>query len=428
MNLKPSQCLIKSISLKTQKNQVINQDNSFLEFFGSLDIYQNMFNPFMTADLTILDGASFIEKYNISGDEDFEIEFLGYGRDETMKYKFKVAELVSNMAIKNLRAKQVGLRLVSDEFLTDCSTSISKSYNVGTKEIITDIVSTFLKSNKKLFVEETKSIPVIVVPYLSPFKALDFIKQRTVSEKYKSSSFLFFENSDGYNFTTVEGVVDRESKKKVQEFFQSEAISQNIKSGGTSTDIDSNHLFFNYTVSSSFDLVSTFKSGGLKTNVTQYDLTTKKYQSRVFLNDPKNSIFVDTTSNKNPLVSDVVFQKYSSNNNKPLFIPFSKYKDTTNPTSNFIFDAVAERICFSSLFTQKKVYIDIPGNTLLSAGSVINLKVPRYDALDADKQSNEMESGLYLVTACKHTITNADSAKYDTHLELMRIGRGVFET
>jgi hypothetical protein len=126
-------------------------------------------------------------------------------------------------------------------------------------------------------------------------------------------------------------------------------------------------------------------------------------------------------------LSDVVFKKYSSNSNKPLFLPFSKYKDTTNPTSNFIFDAVAERICFSSLFTQKKVYIDIPGNTLLSAGSVINLKVPRYNALDADKQSNEMESGLYLVTACKHTITNADSAKYDTHLELMRIGRGVFE-
>lgn len=428
MNLKPSQCLIKSISLKTQKNQVINQDNNFLEFFGSLDIYQNMFNPFMTADLTILDGASFIEKYNISGDEDFEIEFQGYGRDEAMKFKFKVAELVSTMATQNLRAKQVGLRLVSDEFLTDCSTSISKSYNVGTKEIISDIVSTFLKSNKKLFVEETKSIPVIVVPYLSPFKALDFIKQRTVSEKYKSSSFLFFENSDGYNFTTVEGVVDRESKKKVQEFFQSEAISQNIKSGGTSTDIDSNHLFFNYTVSSSFDLVSTFKSGGLKTNVTQYDLTTKKYQSRVFLNDPKNNIFVDTTSNKNPLVSDVVFQKYSSNNIKPLFIPFSKYKDTTNPTSNFIFDAVAERICFSSLFTQKKVYIDVPGNTLLTAGSVINLKVPRYDALNADKELNEMESGLYLVTACKHTVTNGDSAKYDTHLELMRVGRGVFET
>ena len=175
-------------------------------------------------------------------------------------------------------------------------------------------------------------------------------------------------------------------------------------------------------------MVSTFKNGGLKTSVTQYDLTTKKYQSRLFLNDPSTSIFIDNTSNKNPLVSSKVFEEYSPNGNKPLFLPFAKYKDTTNPTSNFIFDTVAERICFSSLFTQRRVYIDIPGNTLLEAGSVINLRVPRYDALNSNKELNEVESGLYLVTACKHSITNSDSAKYDTHLELMRIGRGVLET
>jgi len=92
MNILPSQCLIKSISIKTQNNQIINQDNNFLEFFGSLDIYQNMFSPFLTAELVILDGASFIEKYNISGNEDFEIEFQGYGSDEISKYKFKIVE------------------------------------------------------------------------------------------------------------------------------------------------------------------------------------------------------------------------------------------------------------------------------------------------------------------------------------------------
>lgn len=427
MNILPSQCLIKSISIKTQNNQIINQDNNFLEFFGSLDIYQNMFSPFLTAELVILDGASFIEKYNISGNEDFEIEFQGYGSDEISKYKFKIVELVTSILLPNLRAKQVALRLVSEEFLVDSCTSISKSYNVSTNDIITDIVKTFLKSNKKMFIEESKSSPTLIIPYLSPFKALDFVKQRTVSEKYKSSSFLFFENSDGFNFATVEGIVDKESKKKIQEFFQFESVSNNIK-GSSRTDSDLHHIFSNYTVSSNFDLIATFKNGGLKNNVTQYDLTTKKYQSRLFLNQPSSGIFVDTTSNQNPLISESVFQQYSSNNSKPLLIPFSKYRDTNNPTSNFIFDTAAERICFASLFTQKRTYIDIPGNVLLGAGSVINLKVPRTNALQTNKELNDMDSGLYLVTACKHSITNADTAKYDTHLELMRIGRGVFET
>ena len=36
-----------------------------------------------------------------------------------------------------------------------------------------------------------------------------------------------------------------------------------------------------------------------------------------------------------------------------------------------------------------------------------------------------MDSGYYLVTGCKHTVTNGDTAKFDSHLELMRFGRGV---
>ena len=158
-----------------------------------------------------------------------------------------------------------------------------------------------------------------------------------------------------------------------------------------------------------------------------YDLTTKDYKTRVFYNNPSDSIFVDTTSNENPLLTNKVFNQYSQNSNKPLLLPFSTYKDTENYTENFIFDTVAERLCFSSLFTQKQVYIDIPGNTLINAGSLINLNVPRYDSLNSKKDSNEMDSGFYLVTACRHNVTNADTARFDTHLELMRLGIGVLE-
>jgi hypothetical protein len=427
MNLKPSQCLITNISIKTQQNQTINQDSNLLEFFGSLDVYENIFNPFITADLAIIDGASFIEKYNISGNEDFEIEFIGYGNNKPLKYTFKIIELLNSIPVSNLRAKQVILRLASKEFLVDCSTSIAKGYNVGTKEIVSDIIKSFLKSNKSLFVENVKSTPVVTIPYLSPFKAIDFIRQRIVSEKYKSSSFLFFENSKGFNLTTVEGMVERELKNNPQQFFQSEAISENVKNGGASSDIDSQHQFFNYTVQASFNLSSTFRNGGLRTNVTQFDLTTKEYSSKVFFNNPSSKLFVDTTSNKNPLITKPVFQEYSQNGNKPLLLPYSKYKDSNNPTQNFIYDTVAERLCFSSLFTQEQTYVDIPGNTLIGAGSLVFLKVPRYNALQSNKDINEMDSGYYMVTACKHTITNADSAKFDTHLELMRFGRGVIE-
>lgn len=423
MKLSPSQCLITKISIKTQAGEV-NQDSNLLEFFGSLDVYENIFSSFITADLVLLDGASFIERYNISGNEDFEIEFVGYGFNDPLKYTFKVVELVTNMPSPNLRSKNVVLRLTSKEFLVDCSTSIAQSYDVSTKDIINNIFKTYLKSDKSVYVEAVKSIPVTVIPYLSPFKAIDFIRQRVVSEKYKSSSFLFFENATGFNLATAEGLVDIELKKGPQRFFQQESISENIKSGYNASDIDAHHLFYNYTVQSSFNLGASFKNGGLRTNVTQYDLTKKEYSTRVFLNNPDNRLFVDTTKNANPVISKNVYSEYVVNGNKAVFLPFSKYKDTDNPTSNFIYDTVAERMCFSSLFTQEQTYIDIPGNTKLGAGSLIYLKVPRYDALNSKQESNQMDSGYYIVTACKHSVTNGDTAKYDTHLELMRFGRG----
>ena len=145
MKISPSQCLITKISIKTQTVEV-NQDSNLLEFFGSLDVYENIFSSFITADLVLLDGASFIEKYNISGNEDFEIEFVGYGFDDPLKYTFKIVELVTNMPSPNLRSKHVVLRLASKEFLVDCSTSIAQSYDVSSKEIITNIFKTYLHS------------------------------------------------------------------------------------------------------------------------------------------------------------------------------------------------------------------------------------------------------------------------------------------
>ena len=428
MNLQPSQCNIKRISISNHdKTVVIDKQSKFLEFFSAIDIFENVFTPFISADLFLIDGGSFIEKHNITGDEDFEIEFEGYGSEETLSYKLRVAELIHNIPNSNLRSKNVGLRLTSKEYIKDSSIAVSKSYKSSTKDIVKDILQNYCGSDKSIFAEEIKDPPAITIPFLPPFQAIDFMRQRIVSEKYKSSTFLFFETSKGYFLTTVEGIYERDTQK-AQTFFQNEAVTQTVKGdAGSITDFDSFHIFNNYTVKSSFNINHTLKNGGIGSTISQYDITTKKFQTRVFQNNPTSGIFVDSSKGKNPLITQTLYKKFSQDKSKPYFLPFSKYKDTDNNTSNFLFDTLAERLCFSNLFTMEKTYIDIPGNTRINAGSIVLLEVPRYDALNAKNGNNQMESGYYLVTACKHSVTNSDTAKYDTHLELMRFGRGKLE-
>lgn len=431
MKLRPSQCEIKNISITNHDKSVrVDQDHNefrLLEFIDTIDIHESIFTPYITADVSFIDGANLLEHLNISGNEDFEIDILGYGNDTSLKHSLKVVECTSVLPNSTLRSKSFNLRLSSKELLIDSASTMSKSYAAGTKAIVTDILQGVLGTSKPIFVEDTKDPPVLVIPYLSPFQAIDYVRQRSVSSKYKSSSFLFFETKGQYMFATVEGLAERNASSS-ERFFQQESISRNVKGNqGTITDIEAYRLFTNLTVSTPFNVSNYFKRGGLQSTITQFDFTTKKYKSRLFQNTPGAGLFNDFAAGKNPDITPTLFNDYSKYQNKAYMLPFALYKDSNNKADNFIYDTLAERLCYSSIFTQRRVYIDIPGNTKIGAGSIVNLEVPRYAAIGSKKNDNEVDSGSYMVASVRHSIKNADTAKYDTHLELLRYGKGVFE-
>ena len=432
MNLRPGQCEIKNISITDHKKSVVvNKDYpsaKMLEFVDTIDITESIFTSHIVADVTFNDGGNFKERFNISGDEEFIIEFQGYGSDVTLKYKLRVVEMSGVIPNSNLRSKVFKIRLASKELLIDSAHVVAKSYAASTRTILEDIIRKYLSSNKKLFIEDTKDPQKMIIPYLSPFQAIDFVRQRSVSAKYKSSTFLFFETSEQYNFATIEGLLERGSKLELQKFMQQEDVSQNVKGSQSSvTDMESFRLFSNYTVKDLFNLNNYFKNGGLQTVVSQYDFTTKKYTSKLFQNKPSSRLFYEFSNAKNPDISNTLFSEYSKYGKKPLLIPFVKYKDTTNVTNNYVYDTIAERICYANLFTHEKTYVDIPGNTRIHAGTIIELEIPKYDGQNSKKGKNTMDSGKYIVTSVRHSVKNADSSKYDSHLELMRFGKGVYE-
>jgi hypothetical protein len=420
MSLKPGQCKIKTLTITNhKKNDDISKSEKVLELLNSVEIYESIFQSTVLATLTFNDGNNFKERFNFTGNEDVYIEFEGYGNPETLKYQFKVIEQPLITPANNLRSKTFMLKLASAEVLVDSAKIVSKSYTASTKSIVTDIIQRELMSRKKINVEDSRDPPTIVIPFLSPFTAIDYIRKRSASDKYKSSSFVFFENESGFHFTTIEGLLA--TQKPTEKFFQKEGVSKKTEE----VDTKSFYLFDNITVKNGFNVSHLMKNGGMKTIVSQYDFTRKQYKTREFVNNPKQ--FYDSTDGNNPINSTDIINTYSSFNNKPLFLPYASYRDSVNKTSNFVYDTVAERLAFSNIFTQQKIYIDVPGNTRVLAGTVVELEIPRYDAIDSTSGKNQVYSGKYLVTSVKHVVQNTDDAKYNTNIELMRIGRGVFE-
>jgi hypothetical protein len=432
MSLRPGQCDIKEISLSNNaKSQQRDKTNGLLDFIQSVDIYESIYTPYIVVDVSITDGASLKETLNLSGGEDFKIKFLGYGNDEPIELSLKLGEISGIITAENLRSKAYKLRMYSNEYLLNSAKTISKSYSTSTENIVKDIVGSVLGSKKTVTVESTKDLPVVVIPYMSPFTALSFIRQRSVSTNNQASPLLFFENKYGYFFTSVYSIVQAggAGSKIVDTFFQREAIATNVKgSEGTISDINAHKLFANYTVKTPVDVVNLLDEGGLNSVVSDYDLNTKTYRRRVYTNTPSNKTFVDFTDGGNSLLTGKISEDYAQYTGKGFLLPFAKYKDTTNPTNNFLYDSLAEKYSYTNLLAQQKTYIDIPGNTKITAGSIIELVVPRHDSLFDKKDKNEVESGKYLVSSVRHTLSVLVDSKYDTHLELIRYGRGTLST
>lgn len=433
MNLNPGQCYIKSITITDSTgSKVLSKENGFLEYVHSIDIYESVFTPYILADLFLLDGSSLRERFNFSGNEDFTIEFLGYGNDQSLVYSFKLVEVKAQLLNNNLRSKTIAIRLASKELLTNSSQKIAKSYTSSSEEIIQDILTNTLLTGKTLTAESTKSPPVTVIPFMSPFEAVDFVRKRSVSDQSLSSSFLFFENKNGYYFITTETIIKNKNIFNgivdVPTYFQKEDVSSNIKDSTTAmSDSKSHFLFANYTVNTPVNVNHLLSDGGLNTEISQYDFTTKTLSKRLFRNTPNSKIFTELTDGKNTVLTNSIFDDYSSGRRKPMMLPYALYKDAENKTNNFLYDTLPERVCFSNLFTQQRTYIDIPGNTRLLAGSIINLEVPRHDSMELPNNRNEMDSGYYLISSIKHSISITEDSKFSSHLELMRHGRGVFE-
>ena len=238
----------------------------------------------------------------------------------------------------------------------------------------------------------------------------------------------FFENQKGYFFTSVNTIFANNGagSSEVQTFFQKEGISSNVKGNQSSiTDLNAYKLFANYTVQTPVDVSSLLSEGGINCVISDFDFNTKKFKRRLFTNSPGNGSFVDFTDGKNSLVTKKIFDDYSKFVGKGFLLPFAKYKDVDESTMNFLYDSLAEKYSYTNSLTQQKTFIDIPGNTKIMAGSIINLEVPRHDSLFDSKDKNEVESGKYLVSSVRHSINVLLDSKYDTHLELIRYGRGV---
>lgn len=364
----------------------------------NIDIYEDIFSPSVYGEIFVYDSIDLLNDFPILGEERIEIQF-STNNEENKIYNLFVVEITEISPNDTEKGKTFTLRLVSEEHLINQTFKISKKYSDGCDNIVRDLFNQ-LQSPKSLFTEKSKGIEEILIPKMYIFQAVDFIRQRAVSLENISSSYLFFENSDGFHFKTIEKLFEDGSKRIGTKKFYFDQVTKedtttvqyrnilNMSRKPATNTVEKLNNSQNYAVRT-FDILT----GG----------TT--FSTYINSNDQTKYKFFEETK---PLNTSAFEKKYSKGFGQVYFVP----KDSSKP-DNFIEEKIIHQNAYMNRLMQNIITINVYGDSELKAGDVIECNLPAGGLVFTEKEkADRLINGNYLIKSLHHMIILGKQNRY----------------
>jgi len=445
--INPSAVTIRKISLNGATGS-FDLTANFLE----LNVYENIFQPALTAHITISDSFSFPAKLPIVGEETLDIIFSleGVEDDEATIFlpPMHVNEISSRFMSKP-KSQQFSLELVSEQFMNNAHSTISKSYRGKTVEqIVQDIYSSHLddehKNSNGISTESTDGIENIIIPNLHPHDAIRWLSRRTRAATSNAINFIYFETMSGSRFVSINNLVEQEP---ILTFTQSPAAEDAFKIESLSAGIIK---YDKMSFVKQFDKYVNTKRGLYASKLITHDIVKKKIVQHEYkgfnewfgishlgifppLSNSETEIkkssrksfappatefsSIDETELGNQVDSHIEFypkhnQMYSLN--------------TGDIYDNKVEDWKLQRNGHMEIYNNLKVMIECAGISFLKIGSTVNLLVTSPETTDRDGTMfdgyEKYLSGKWLVSEIRHILTQKDDIQYRMVVMLIKDG------
>ena len=300
---------------------------------------------------------------------------------------------------------------------------VSKAYEgaveLGVEDIFTN--KKYLNSTKQLYVEPTKYKTKVVIPNLKPLSAIRMLCARAVSQQYENAGYLFYETPDGYHFRSYEsmfamaGAIARPTK------WHYRPQLKNIRNPRTGVEepVKDMHGVNNWGLDRPVDVLKTLHSGGYANKSIEYDSFYKTINITDYNYEKDFGKHFHTehdgdghrTADKMHLPSAVFDDTGKRLSEKPEQRVFLK---STPSMVHDKFGFIPSELSTQKMMSQETLLksgvltLNVPGNSLLQAGDIIDFEMPFFQPLGDDKpvRKNPYWAGRYLITFLKHNISN----------------------
>lgn len=408
-----------------------------------INIFESIFQPCMTADITLVDADNMLANLPIVEGNVIDIHLAFNEEDkyqqqidgEDIKVAMEVTKITSRIKLVNQDVQTYNLKLASAGWSNNVRTRVSRSYTNKTySSMVQDIFDTkfntpgnmglfggFSEFNeedmKSLVVEDTHGEYSAIIPRWKPIQAFNWLAGRSQSSENKYAvNYVFYEDKEQYNFTSISKLMEGEISDTL--FVKLENVDKE--------DERNYHNIYSYSYEDTGDVLLNADNGTFGSRLIVHNMVTKEvddhFPSGIWsLNYnihgyPANQDEFGVVGS-DPFSYNTEFEKTSHTDSNPLIPEFVGETLSTNPGNTRLMVRSTHRFQYDGLKTdhpeewmrqrvmQKpqskyiRLTINTIGNFKRKAGQMINIKLPSPEYTKG-KQDARL-TGKYLVTSVR---------------------------
>ena len=406
---------VKELLVKTITGNVLDLENQV----QYIDIYESIFSNSLSGSITILDVDNIAANGPIIGQEFMSLKLTTPNLDNQQidftDTTFCIYKIVSRTSA-SVSAQIMTLSFTTPEALRDKRTRVSKSYTDDISNIVDNILKDqrYINTNKNVFIEPTQGVRKVVSPNIHPNKLITTLATEAISKEYGSPHFMFFENTKGIHFKSVENMLEgvTHGTYYVDDLGPLEKGSKKVSI------LKEMFRVLEFQINSNNDMLVNIQGGMLGSKTIEYNIYNKTYSSKEYKHfdnfnefprlegEQSNPVFgtgsIDALGNTVGDFSDSRIHLHPVSTDGQYDIQHTNENSAYRYTPNKINDSILKRQAkFMELSTGVSVSLKIKGNTTLAAGDMINILVPTVGK-EHDKPNDPYHSGNYLITKLRH--------------------------
>jgi len=432
------------------------------QMVNSFSYVENVASPFVAATMVVVDSAGFMNDLPIQGGETVVVTVQTSSTSQPQEYQLSVWR-IANRGNQG-KAQVYTLGLVSVEALNNECVRLLKKLEGKPDDIIKKMLREDLNTQKDFFpAETTTQFAVKMLPAnRRPFDIISSLAVKSVqsgtsttagssggsstsNEKETvsgSAGYFFWENKRGYNFFSVDSLLDKE-KEDIPTWGPYIEKPANQSDGA-----DDRFTIAQATFTSEVDIMSSMRMGKYSSMMVFFNHSTGQYHEYHYSvrdaykdmkhlgaqNTPSLIKFGDKDISDYPtrIISTLI--DHESWYNEPGIASYEEEDgaDTPNEFCDFHKHFAAQSLMRYELLKTQMGTIVIPGNSEICAGDRIEIKLVNKTSTEVakDQPYDEESSGIYLIEEVTHTYdtTQGANGKFVTTLRLMRDSYGDVES